>query len=213
MTRPEDDPTTDVEAMHRQPRRRGPFHREAAEPSEGEEPTPWWLWALIVVSLFIGGFYLGRHGGRFSSDVHDGWLPPPTGGPARPELAKPATGKELYESRCANCHQPDARGLAGTYPPLIGSEYVIGPPEITARIVLLGLTGELVVAGETYRGDMPAWRSLMTDEEIAKIISYLREQSGVSPIDAELVARVRAETAQAPSPMPATELRSTVGER
>jgi mono/diheme cytochrome c family protein len=213
MTRPEDDPTSDVEVMHRRPGRRGPFHREAPEPREGEEPTPWWVWALIVVSLFVGGFYLGRHGGRFSSDVHDGWLPPPTGTPARPELAKPATGKELYESRCANCHQADARGLAGTYPPLIGAQYVVGPPEITVRIVLLGLTGELAVAGQTYRGDMPSWRALMKDEEIAKVISYLREQSGVTPIDAELVARVRTETAQATSPMPASELRSIVGER
>lgn len=212
MTTRVPDAPTDVEAMHR-PTARGPLAREAPEPAEGAERPPWWLWVLIVVSLFVGGFYLGRHGGLFSSDQHTGFLPPPTGAPTRPELAKAATGKDLYDSRCASCHQPDGRGLAGVFPPVIGSEYVVGPPEVPVRIVLLGITGELVVGGVTYRGEMPSWRDKMKDDEIAKVLSYLREQSGAAPIDAELVGRVRAETAGAASPMPAASLPAPQGAR
>ena len=206
MTTPVRDPAVDVEALHRRVGRYGPLRREPPEPSEGDEPAPWWLWALILVSLFVGGFYFGRHSGRFSSDVHTGFLPPPTGAPARPELAKAATGAELYQARCAQCHQADGRGLAGAYPPLVGSEYVIGPPEIPVRIVLLGLTGRLTVAGQDFQGDMPSWRDQLKDDQIAKIISHLREQSGAAAIDAQLVARVREATATAASPMHAAEL-------
>ena len=213
MTTPIPDPAVDVEELHRHAAHYGPLRRETPEPTEGTEPTPWWLWALILVSLFVGGFYLGRHGGRFSSDIHTGFLPPPTGSPKRPELAQPATGDELYQSRCAQCHQPDGRGLAGAYPPLVGSEYVIGPPEVTARIVLLGLTGTLTVAGQAYRGDMPSWRDQLTDDQIAKILSYLRERSGAAAIDAQLVARVRQATAGAASPMQAAELGPPTGAR
>jgi len=208
MTTPVRDPAVDVDELHRNAARYGPRRREMPEPTEGTEPAPWWLWVLIVVSLFVGGFYLGRHGGLFSSDTHTGFLPPPTGAPTRPELAQPATGVDLYQSRCASCHQPDGRGLAGSYPPLVGSEYVVGPPEITIRIVLLGLTGTLTVAGQEYRGTMPSWRAQLTDDQIAKIISYLREQSGAPAIEAALVASVRQETASAASPMQAAELSS-----
>lgn len=206
MTAPVRDPAIDVEELHRPVAQYGPLRREAPEPTEGAEPAPRWLWALVLVALFVGGFYLGRHGGKFSSDVHTGFLPPPTSGPARPELAKPATGVELYKARCAQCHQADGRGLAGSYPPLIGSEYVVGPPEIAVKIVLLGLTGRLIVAGQDYQGDMPSWRDQLKDDEIAKIISYVREQSGATAIDAQLVAGVREATARAASPMQAAEL-------
>lgn len=207
MTTTVGDPQVDVEAMHRPVApRRGPRGREAPEPTEGTERTPWWVWVLAVSSLFIGGFYLGRHGGGFSTDVHTGFVHPGASAPQRPELKHVATGAELYASRCAACHQPDGRGLGAAYPPLIGSEWVTGDPEIPVRIVLLGLAGELQVAGQAFRGEMPSWRAQLDDEEVARVVTHIRELAGASPVDAELVAKIREQTASAPSPMPAAEL-------
>jgi mono/diheme cytochrome c family protein len=206
MTEPTRDPRTDVEALHRVAAR-GPGERELPEPTDGLEPTPWWLWVVSVVAIFVSGFYLGRHGGAFSAVPHTGFARGAARPGERPELARPQTGAELYASRCAACHRLDARGLQGQFPPLVGSEWVTGDPEITARIVLLGLQGPLEVAGGQYNGTMPSWTSL-TDAEIAAILTHVRGLSGASPVDAALVSRVRTATRGEPSPLPTSSLPS-----
>ncbi|MGN6111347.1 MAG: c-type cytochrome [Kofleriaceae bacterium] len=209
MTHPIGDPPVDVEELHRPAAHvPAPRRRELAEPTEGSEPPPWWLWALVVSSIFVGGYYLGRHNGGFNARAHTGFLPPVQPQRERPELKLPATGPDIYAMRCASCHQADARGLPGAYPPLVGAEWVIGPPEIPIRIVLLGLTGEITVAGATYRGDMPTWRDQLSDEEIAKVVTHIRELGKAGPVSTEMVAKVRADTKSEPVPMQAETLRT-----
>ena len=48
---------------------------------------------------------------------------------------------------CQTCHQADGKGLPGAFPPLAGSEWMTKDPETPIRIVLLGLSGEIEVAG------------------------------------------------------------------
>ena len=200
-----DDARNDVEAMHRVTRSL-PLLREAEEPTDGNEPTPWWMWTIAVLTLFIGGVYLGRHFGSFSPIPHIGFRQITNVPSARPELARPATGEELYQSRCASCHQADLGGLANAYPPLVGSEYVVATPSIPVRIVLQGLSGPLQVAGATYNGQMPGWAALMTDAEIASVLTYVRGLSNASAIDEAFVAGERAAVAGQPSPMPSEQL-------
>src|SRR5690606_915248 len=54
----------DVERLHRA------IYREPRDPVEGREPVPWWVWAAAALSLFWGGWYLGRHGGVFGPETH-----------------------------------------------------------------------------------------------------------------------------------------------
>src|SRR5690606_15023168 len=54
----------DVGRLHRA------IYREPRDPVEGREPTPWWVWATAEAALFWGGWYLGRHGGTFSTATH-----------------------------------------------------------------------------------------------------------------------------------------------
>ena len=51
--------THDIYDIHRQ------AFREPADPQEGLEHPPWWLWAISVLLIFWAGFYLGRYGGIF----------------------------------------------------------------------------------------------------------------------------------------------------
>ena len=92
MTEPTRHPKTDVEALHR-PAARGPGGRELPEPSEGLERPPWWLWVVTVVGIFVGGFYLGRHGGSFSAAPHTGFSRRALAATDRPELGRAQTGE------------------------------------------------------------------------------------------------------------------------
>lgn len=202
----------DVEALHRT------VVREPAEPTEGNEPAPWWLWAIAAVALVMGGYTLGRYGGVFDNRPHLAYPPdevatiPAVEAPRQPELveaaAAPPDGSALYTKHCATCHQPTGSGVAGAFPPLVGSEWVEGPPEVMVRIVLGGLQGPITVAGVPYNGVMPAFADLLTDAEIAAVITYERDMAGVAPADVPvaLVTELRAEAAGRAGPYTAAEL-------
>lgn len=84
----------------------------------------------------------------------------------------------MYIANCASCHQPNGRGLTGTFPPLAGSPIVNDDPVRVIRIVKYGITGKLEVAGKAYDGMMPAWNPTLSDDAIATTISYIRSSWG-----------------------------------
>lgn len=210
----------DVLAVHRQ------AFREPGEPLEGAEPGPWWFWAAAVLALVIGGFYLGRYSGVFAgaAAVHSGVDGPTAGGvPAAGTPsgggvaagsgegyhAAAADGHAVYESRCSACHQSAGQGLPGAFPPIAGSEFVLGDPERLVRLVLHGLTGPVTVKGQSFNGAMPAWADALNDAEIAAVLSYERSSFGNSaaPIAADVVGAQRAATASRTTPWTAGELK------
>jgi mono/diheme cytochrome c family protein len=208
---PADDLEPDVERLHRA------IAREPRDPEEGREPAPWWLWTVAVLAIFWGGWYLGRFGGTFGTATHVAIVgrDPSTARQARDKAATAAAdpiqaGRQVFMARCQACHQADGKGLAGTFPPLVGSEWVTGPPEIPVHIVLDGLQGPVHVAGQTYNGVMPAWRSQLSNQEIAGVLSYVRQwkPNNAPPVDSALVARLRAETAHQGKPWTEAELRA-----
>ncbi len=84
-------------------------------------------------------------------------------------------GKQLYVANCVACHQSSGKGLAGVFPPLDGSEWVVGDERIVANILLHGIDGEISVAGTLYKGNMPPFKQL-SDAELAAVASYMRSQ-------------------------------------
>ena len=126
-----------------------------------------------------------------------GVKPEPPLTPLTPEQqARYDLGEVLFTGVCAACHQPHGKGLDGVAPPLMDSEWVLGPEQRLVRIVLHGLTGPVSVKGKTYRLDMPAFGSF-TDEQISGILTYIRREweHGASPIGPETVKAIRAATA------------------
>ncbi|RMG25509.1 MAG: dehydrogenase, partial [Bacteroidetes bacterium] len=107
-------------------------------------------------------------------------------------------GKEIYEREgyCSTCHQPDGKGLdASGFPPLKGTKWVLGNEERLIKITLNGLLGPIEVLGKHYPGEVPMtpFGSLLSDEEIAAVLTYVRNSWGnqASVISAEQVKAVR----------------------
>ncbi|MBX7208748.1 MAG: c-type cytochrome [Verrucomicrobiaceae bacterium] len=105
-------------------------------------------------------------------------------------------GKVLFTGVCAACHQTHGKGLDGVAPPLMDSEWVLGPEQRIVRIVLHGLTGPVSVKGKTYRLDMPAFASF-TDDQIAGILTYIRREweHNAAPVGPDTVKAIRTATA------------------
>lgn len=101
-------------------------------------------------------------------------------------------GEAAYLRHCAICHGPDGLGRPPVFPPLARSEWMELPPEALSAIALLGLRGEIEVAGQRYSGLMPPLRHL-SDTELAAIIRYTIERWGSGEMDwaAEDIAALR----------------------
>ena len=113
-------------------------------------------------------------------------------------------GEELYMTRCLSCHMTNGEGVPGVFPPLTESEYVTGDKGRLIRMILNGLSGEIVVNDVTYSSDgklvasasdmMPPWGGFLNDEQVADVLTYIRESFGndADAITTDEVARVRA---------------------
>jgi putative membrane-bound dehydrogenase-like protein len=100
-------------------------------------------------------------------------------------------GRGIYQTLCTGCHQPGGIGLEGLAPPLLDSEWVLGPVDRPVRILLHGLSGPVRVGGVLWKLEMPALGQL-SDEDIAGVLTYLRREwehraSPVSPKDVERI--------------------------
>ena len=89
-------------------------------------------------------------------------------------------GKATYDAVCLNCHQANGKGLVGIYPPLAGSEWVVGEKSALMRMLLHGLAGPITVKGEPYGtgNPIPMAASGLDDEKIASVLSYVRANFG-----------------------------------
>jgi mono/diheme cytochrome c family protein len=114
-----------------------------------------------------------------------------------------ASGKEIYMKAapggglCFTCHQPSGQGLAGQFPPLAGSDWVLGDKERLIKISIYGLMGEIEVNGEKYNNVMAPPGippGSLTDQQIADVLTYIRNDWGnsASSVSPSEVASVRA---------------------
>jgi len=92
------------------------------------------------------------------------------------------SGEQLYANVCQGCHMPDGQGAAGagTYPSLAGNKNLEagGYP---VYVVVRGLRA------------MPAFAAMMSDDQVAAVVNYLRTHFGndfkdtVAPEDVKAV--------------------------
>jgi mono/diheme cytochrome c family protein len=92
--------------------------------------------------------------------------------------AMPSNGASVYATNCSSCHQASGQGVPGTFPPLAGNPVVTGPAAAVIHIVKAGLSGAITVKGTTYSGQMPAWQSTLSNNDIAAVVSYVRNSWG-----------------------------------
>jgi mono/diheme cytochrome c family protein len=118
------------------------------------------------------------------------------------------TGRQVYSTLCAACHQPHGFGLDGLAPPLVDSEWVLGAPDVPARIILHGLAGPVEVAGRKWNLAMPPLPHL-TDEQVAAVLTYIRREwdHTASAVETETIKRLRAEAKDRSAMWTAEELK------
>lgn len=149
-----------------------PQAREQAEPSERSQPIPLLVAAITLAMVLAGVAYIlfsepfGLPGLGDRRTVADLRAKAPGSGAA-------ADGKQLFSANCVACHQATGKGLPGVFPPLDGSEWVAGDERIVANILLHGITGDITVAGNSFKGAMPSFQQL-GDAELAAVASYVR---------------------------------------
>lgn len=103
-------------------------------------------------------------------------------------------GAGLYAVNCAPCHQPNGEGNLNRFPSLNNNALVTAQsPQPLIRTVLYG------------RGVMPSFAPTLPDEEIAAVLSYIRQawNNDASPITAAAVRTVQ--SAPTPAPIAAGE--------
>ncbi len=191
------------------------LQREHAEPEDGHIPVPMWLMTLYLLLMGFGGWYLGTYSGRWDPMVYDEKPGAAVAGAQQADEGPPdpmVLGKRVYNN-CISCHQTDGQGMEGSYPPLVGSDWVLGSKVRLSAILLHGLEGEIEVLGETYNDVMPPW-SHLSDLQIASVLTYVRNSWGneAEPVAEALVADVREQTADRVAAWTAPELDTLVAE-
>ena len=93
-------------------------------------------------------------------------------------------------------------------PPLLDSEWALGPADRPIRIALQGLTGPIEVEGAKWQLEMPALPTL-SDEDVAGVLTYIRREwgHGASAVQPGEVAKMRASFASRSNAWTADELR------
>lgn len=88
------------------------------------------------------------------------------------------TGAKLYDRHCADCHKSDGKGQPPAYPPLAGNaSMAAGPPTNAIRIVLNGGYPPST-SGNPRPYGMPPYSMMLNDEEVAAVVSYIRNSWG-----------------------------------
>lgn len=157
----------------------------AADPQVGSAVVPIWIMIAVLIAFFAGGLYFDAKGGWFNDKVYAPYA-------SMDDLLKHqlpddddvwrSLGQRKFKEACSACHGEDGMGKPNLAPTLVGSEWVVTDvPGRLIRIPLAGLTGPIKVKGElvvTSAGQMPAIGAGLNDEELAAVLSYIRNSWG-----------------------------------
>ncbi|MBK9359928.1 MAG: cytochrome c [Rubrivivax sp.] len=109
-------------------------------------------------------------------------LPAPPAAPRNPAAAPDAAvlqlGEKVYERHCADCHGKAGEGVADAGPALAGNRALaLASPVNVVRMVLAGGFGPSTAAEPRPLG-MPPFATLLSDEEVAAVVTHMRWRHG-----------------------------------
>jgi mono/diheme cytochrome c family protein len=192
--------STDLDRLH------AAVKREKEDMQAGREPVPMLVIFLGMIVAIIGGGQLGVMTGGWSFNTSNPFNftaapdPRPGGGdgagamdPFQSAMKKGASGYAV----CGGCHQGNGMGIPGQFPPLAGSEWVLGGTERLVRVTQHGLTGAITVKSQGYNtpGGMMPFGAAMSAGDLANVLTYIRNNWGNegTMITKEMVEKVRAD--------------------
>ena len=80
-------------------------------------------------------------------------------------------GNEIYNDFCVQCHLDNGEGVAGIFPPLSNSDYLLNNIRESIYGLKYGMEGPITVNGELYDGIMVSQG--LDNEEIADVMNYI----------------------------------------
>ena len=101
-----------------------------------------------------------------------------------------AFGAELYEKHCVDCHGAQGEGQPPAYPPLAGNRSLTMRPAVNPIRMVLNGGFAPGTAGNPRPYGMPPFRPALNDEQVAAVVSYVRNSWGnhaglVSPLEVD----------------------------
>jgi len=95
------------------------------------------------------------------------WAQAPEGRFGNPGHFVPQSGQGLYADLCQACHMPGGAGAvgAGAYPPLAADP----------KLASAGFALTMVIRGQK---GMPPFGALLTDQQVAAVVNYVRSHFG-----------------------------------
>lgn len=107
-----------------------------------------------------------------------------------------ARGAKVFVQQCRSCHADDGQGQAGFLPPLAGNPASLDDDASSMMNIVLNGSMRLVVGGMPDGYRMPPFRSLLSDAQVADVVSFVRSSWGndAPPVTPQNVAEVRKAT-------------------
>ncbi|MDA7915818.1 cytochrome c [Verrucomicrobia bacterium] len=167
-------------------------------PAAASRKTPFWIFVLTFVLIFLAGMFFDRKGGGANASVYEPYFSAEFVAKAHPPMGdiRIDRGRYLYKGACMACHQSSGLGANGVAPPLLGSEWVTGEGiNRLAKIVYNGVQGPIEVKGKQWNLVMPAMGKQMawSDSQIADVLFYIRANeewaNGASKVSPEDVTK------------------------
>ena len=101
-----------------------------------------------------------------------------------------ALGAKLYKEHCADCHETNGAGRPPAYPPLAGNRALTMRSAVNPIRMVLNGGFAPGTAGNPRPYGMPPFRPLLNDDDVAAVVSYIRNSWGnraglVSPLEVD----------------------------
>jgi nicotinate dehydrogenase subunit B len=124
---------------------------------------------IRAMAVYLGSFN-ERAPGKAAQDVLAAKLEISTGTRA---VSASAAGARLYQGACAVCHEIGGAPLFGSRPSLaLNSNLHSAVPDNLIQVILHGIASPV----SSDLGYMPAFKDSMTVDQVAELVSYLRQQ-------------------------------------
>lgn len=126
----------------------------------------------LIITLALPFFFTSCGGGSSSTEEQS----QDTVAQAQTATVDLSEGEKIYKEKCVVCHMADGAGVANTFPPLKGSDYLLADKKRAVHQVLHGSSGEMVVNGVTYNNVMPP--QPVSKEQAVAVINYVLNSFG-----------------------------------
>ena len=125
--------------------------------------------------------------------------PPKTAVAAKETAPAKVSGADVFANQCSACHQAKGQGVAGQFPALAQNPDLFLSQDFPLRVVLAGLSGKITVKGDHLNSVMPPLDQVLSDQEIAAVVNFVRGAFGndalrpqsMQPVTPAMVAELR----------------------